>query len=134
MDMESFMEQARVLQDRVSAAQDLLDKTTVRGIADAGACIVTMTGKYDLVDIKVSDALAGRDAAAISETVLAAFRDAKAKADAARRVCQCRNNDTNHIKNTGNPRCFLCGLFVLLQSAIYFTPTLVNIFEHPHPH
>ncbi len=83
MDMESFMEQARVLQDRVSAAQDLLDKTTVRGIADAGACIVTMTGKYDLVDIKVSDALAGRDAAAISETVLAAFRDAKAKADAA---------------------------------------------------
>jgi len=83
MDMESFMEQARVLQDRVSAAQDLLDKTTVRGIAGDGACIVTMTGKYDLKDLKISDALAASGAAAITEAVTAAFRDAKAKADAA---------------------------------------------------
>lgn len=83
MDMESFMEQARVLQDRVSAAQDLLDKTTVRGIADGGACIVTMTGKYDLKDLKISDALASAGADAIMAAVSAAFRDAKQKADTA---------------------------------------------------
>ncbi|MBD5400531.1 YbaB/EbfC family nucleoid-associated protein [bacterium] len=82
MDMESFMEQARVLQDKVAAAQALLDKTTVRGIADGGACIVTLTGKYDLKDLKISDELASRDAATIAETVATAFRDAKEKADA----------------------------------------------------
>lgn len=81
MDMDSFMEQARVLQDRVSAAQDLLDKTIVRGISAGGACIVSMTGKYDLKDLKISDALAASGAAAITEAVSAAFRDAKAKAD-----------------------------------------------------
>lgn len=82
MDMESFMEQARVLQDRVSAAQDLLDKTTVRGIANGGACIVTMTGKYDLQDLKISDELASAGVAEIAAAVSAAFRDAKEKADA----------------------------------------------------
>ncbi len=90
MDMESFMEQARVLQDRVSAAQDLLDKYNCSRIADAGACIVTMTGKYDLVDIKVElkkamhwPAAMLPPVVAISERFCAAFRDAKAKADAA---------------------------------------------------
>jgi len=81
MEMESFMEQARVLQDKVAAAQAMLDKTTVRGIADGGDCIVTMTGKYDLKDIKISDALAARGSDAIEKTVAAAFRDAKDKAD-----------------------------------------------------
>lgn len=82
MDMESFMEQARVLQDKVAAAQDLLDKTVVRGIANGGACIVSMTGKYDLKDLKISDELASAGADAIMTAVSAAFRDAKAKADA----------------------------------------------------
>lgn len=82
MDMDAFMEQARVLQDKVAAAQDLLDKTVVRGIADNGACIVSMTGKYDLKDLQISDALAASGAAAITAAVSAAFRDAKAKADA----------------------------------------------------
>ncbi len=79
--MDSFMEQARVLQDKVAAAQALLDKTVVRGIAEGGACIVSMTGKYDLKDLKISEELASRDAAAITAAVAAAFRDAKEKAD-----------------------------------------------------
>lgn len=81
MDMDSFMEQARVLQDKVAAAQALLDKTVVRGIAEGGACIVSMTGKYDLKDLKISEELASRDAAAIAAAVSSAFRDAKEKAD-----------------------------------------------------
>jgi len=83
MEMSDFMAQARALQDKVSAAQDLLDKTIVRGIAAGGACIVTMTGKYDLRDLKISDDAMAGGAAALSEIVAAAFRDAKAKADAA---------------------------------------------------
>jgi len=82
MDMETLMAQAAELQGKVSAAQEELSKTTVKGIAASGACIVEMTGKYDLVNITLrDDALAG-GATAAAEIVAAAFRDAKAKADA----------------------------------------------------
>lgn len=82
MDMESLMAQAAELQQKVSAAQDKLAKTTVRGIANGGAAIVEMTGKYDLLSLKLREDIAGRSANEISEIVLAALRDAKAKADA----------------------------------------------------
>ena len=49
MEMQDLMQQAQQLQSRVAAAQEKLANTTVRGIADNGACIVEMTGKYDLV-------------------------------------------------------------------------------------
>lgn len=83
MEMSDFMEQARALQDKVSAAQDLLDKTIVRGIAGNGDVIVTMTGKYDLNDIQISDALLSMDKATVRDLLMGALNDAKAKADAA---------------------------------------------------
>ncbi len=79
--MADFMEQARALQDKVAAAQDLLDKTTVRGLAADGAVIVTMTGKYDLKDLKINPSLFAGDAAHAAAEIAAAFRDAKQKAD-----------------------------------------------------
>lgn len=83
MDMDAFMAQAKEIQDRVTAAQETLNETIVRGIAANGGVIVTMTGKYDLVDVRVNDDVAAMGAARISEIVTAAFRDAKIKADAA---------------------------------------------------
>ena len=80
--MSDFMAQARALQDKVAAAQDLLDKTIVRGIAGNGDVIVTMTGKYDLTDIQLSDALMTMDKAMVRDLLMGALRDAKAKADA----------------------------------------------------
>ena len=82
MDMNDLMQQAKQLQDNVAAAQDKLAKTTVRGIANGGAAIVEMTGKYDLLSLKLREDIAGRSAEQISEIVMAALRDAKAKADA----------------------------------------------------
>lgn len=82
MDMETIMAQAAEMQRRVADAQEELARTTVKGISDAGACIVEMTGKYDLVNITIRDDVASRSAPEIAETVAAAFRDAKAKADA----------------------------------------------------
>ena len=81
MDMESLMAQAKQLQDNVASAQDKLAKTKVTGIASGGACVVEMTGKYDLLSVKLREDVAGRDAKQISEIVMAAFRDAKSKAD-----------------------------------------------------
>ena len=81
MDMNDLMAQAQQLQAKVAAAQDKLAKTTVRGIANGGACIVEMTGKYDLLSLKLREDISGRSADEIADIVLSAFRDAKDKAD-----------------------------------------------------
>lgn len=81
MDIESLMAQAKQLQDQVSAAQDKLAKTKITGMAPGGACIIEMTGKYDLLSVKLREDVAGRSAKQISEIVMAAFNDAKSKAD-----------------------------------------------------
>lgn len=81
MDMESLMAQAKELQDKVAAAQEQLESIRVKGIADAGACIVEMSGKYDMLGITLHPDVVARGADAISAVVMDAYRDAKAKAD-----------------------------------------------------
>ncbi len=81
MDMDALMAQAAELQNKVAVAQDQLAKTVVKGIAQNGACIVDMTGKYDMVKLTVHpDVLAG-GASAVESAVMAAYMDAKQKAD-----------------------------------------------------
>ena len=81
MDMEALMAQAAELQAKVAAAQDKLGQTIVKGIADNGACIVDMTCKYDIKNITLRpDVLAG-GADKVAQIVMAAYSDAKAKAD-----------------------------------------------------
>ncbi len=79
--MESLMAQAKELQDKVAAAQALLDKTSVKGIAANGAVIVDMSGKYDLIKLTIAPELLKQDATAVTDAISTAFRDAKAKAD-----------------------------------------------------
>ncbi len=81
MDMDALMAQAAELQNKVAAAQDKLSKTKITGMATGGACVVEMTGKYDLLSVKLRDDIAGRSADQISKIVMDAFRDAKSKAD-----------------------------------------------------
>lgn len=81
MDMESLMAQAAELQNKVAAAQTQLAKTVVKGIADNGACIVDMTGKYDLVKMTIAPELLTRGADVVADVISAAYRDAKSKAD-----------------------------------------------------
>ncbi len=82
MDLNEMMAQARDLQARVSAAQDNLGKITVKGLANNGAVIVEMTGKYDLVNVIISDAAMTKNASELAKIVMDAFMDAKTKADA----------------------------------------------------
>lgn len=81
MDMNDLMAQAQQLQSKVAAAQEKLANTTVRGIASGGACVVEMTGKYDLLSVKLREDISGRKSDEIADIVLSAFRDAKDKAD-----------------------------------------------------
>ncbi|MBD5388778.1 YbaB/EbfC family nucleoid-associated protein [bacterium] len=82
MDMEALMAQAQQLQDKVAAAQDLLAKTTVKGLAGQGDCIVEMSGKYDLIKVTIKPEILTTGADNVAQIVTTAFQDAKAKADA----------------------------------------------------
>jgi DNA-binding protein YbaB len=81
MDMESLMAQAAELQNKVALAQDQLGKTLVKGIAQNGACIVDMTGKYDVIKLTINPEILAHGVAAVESAVMAAYTDAKQKAD-----------------------------------------------------
>ena len=81
MDMETLMAQAQDLQTKISAAQDSLAQMHVKGIADNGAVVVDMTGKYDLISVVVRPDTLSLGADAVSKLVADAYKDAKAKAD-----------------------------------------------------
>ena len=81
MDMEALMAQAAELQNKVAAAQEQLAKTTIKGIAPNGACIVDMTGKYDVLKLTINPDVLSQGADAVAAVVLSAYRDAKSKAD-----------------------------------------------------
>ena len=81
MDMESLMAQAAELQNKVAAAQEKLAQTNVKGIAGNGACIIDMTGKYDVLKVTIHPSVLSQGADVVSAAVLAAIKDAKEKAD-----------------------------------------------------
>ena len=81
MDMESLMAQAQSLQTRINEAQDSLAHKHVKGIAGNGGVVVDMTGKYDVESVVINPSVMANGAGAVSEMVLAAYKDAKAKAD-----------------------------------------------------
>ena len=81
MDRESLLAQAAELQNKVALAQENLSKTVVKGIASGGACIVDMTGKYDLVNITIRPDVLSQGADAVAKIVADAYKDAKQKAD-----------------------------------------------------
>ena len=81
MDMDALMNNAKNLQSRISEAQNSLSQMHVKGIAENGAVIVDMTGKYDVISVVINPAILSRDAKTVSELVANAYRDAKEKAD-----------------------------------------------------
>ncbi len=81
MDMESLMAQASELQSKVADAQERLESMRVKGLASGGACIIDMSGKYDIISVTINPKLLNEGVSAVEDAVLNAMRDAKAKAD-----------------------------------------------------
>ena len=81
MDINEMMAQAKEIQSRVSAAQDALADVRVKGLAGNGDCIVEMTGKYDILNVIISQNAMKHSAEELSQIVKSAFLDAKNKAD-----------------------------------------------------
>ena len=65
MDMESLMAQASELQAKVADAQERLASMRVKGLSAGGACIVDMSGKYDINSVTINPKLLDEGAAAV---------------------------------------------------------------------
>lgn len=85
-DMNALLQQANQMQQQLQEAQERLANATVDGTVAGGAVSVTLSGVGDLlsVDIKTGgfDGNSADDLADLGDMIVAAYRDAKAQADA----------------------------------------------------
>ncbi|UAL29508.1 YbaB/EbfC family nucleoid-associated protein [Nocardioides rotundus] len=84
-DMNALMQQAQQMQEQLEAAQDQLNQQEVEGQVAGGAVTVKVNGVGELLDVTVRPGTVdGGDAESLSELgelVVAAYRDAKSRAD-----------------------------------------------------
>ncbi|MCW2798457.1 YbaB/EbfC family nucleoid-associated protein [Nocardioides sp.] len=85
-DMNALLQQAQQMQEQLQAAQQRLAETTVDGTVAGGAVTVKVSGIGELVavDIKAGgfDGSDADDLSDLGDMIVAAYRDAKAQADA----------------------------------------------------
>lgn len=84
-DMGALLQQAQQMQEQLQSAQAQLAEVTVEGTSGGGAVAVTLTGIGDLVAVTIRPGTFNGDDADdltdLSDLVVAAFRDAKSRAD-----------------------------------------------------
>lgn len=86
MDMNALLQQAQAMQEQLQQAQARLTETTLEGSVAGGAVTVAVTGVGDLAGVAVKPgSVDGQDEESLAELgdmIVAAYRDAKAQADA----------------------------------------------------
>jgi DNA-binding YbaB/EbfC family protein len=88
LDLGALLQQAQQMQEELQAAQTRLADTKVEGSVAGGAVTVTVTGTGELAGVTISPTAVGDpeeledNLEEIGDLVVAAYRDAKAKADA----------------------------------------------------
>ena len=84
MDLMKMMKQAQEIQGRMQQMQQDLVGLEVEGQSGAGLVRVKLNGKLDALAIKIDPSLVKpEDAEMLEDLIVAAFQDAKAKAEAA---------------------------------------------------
>jgi hypothetical protein len=84
MDLMKMMKQAQELQGRMQKLQEDLGNLEVEGQSGAGLVRVTVNGKFEARAVKIDPSLMKPEEAEILEDlIVAAFQDAKGKAEAA---------------------------------------------------
>jgi len=85
-DMNALLQQAQQMQEQLQDAQAKLAETTVDGTVAGGAVTVTVNGVGELVGVAIRaggfDGSDADDLADLGDMIVAAYRDAKAQADA----------------------------------------------------
>jgi DNA-binding YbaB/EbfC family protein len=79
--MQQVLQQAQKLQQQMLEAQEELTRTRVEGSAGGGLVRATVTGGGELIGLQISrDAVDPEDPETLADLVLAAVRDANARA------------------------------------------------------
>jgi nucleoid-associated protein EbfC len=85
-DMNALLQQAQQMQEQLQSAQERLQETIVDGTVAGGAVTVKVNGVGELVGVEIkADGFDGSDPddlADLGDMIVAAYRDAKANADA----------------------------------------------------
>ena len=85
-DMNALLQQAQQMQEQLASAQQRLTETTVDGTVAGGAVTVTVNGVGELVGVEIRagefDGAEPDDLSDLGDMIVAAYRDAKAQADA----------------------------------------------------
>lgn len=85
-DMNSLLQQAQQMQQQLEQAQQQLSETVVDGTVAGGAVTVKVNGVGELVGVEIRaggfDGNEPDDLADLGDMIVAAYRDAKAQADA----------------------------------------------------
>jgi nucleoid-associated protein EbfC len=84
-DMNALLQQAQQMQERLEDAQAQLAETTVEGTVGGGIVSVTLNGVGELVGVSIKeggfDGSSPDDLADLGDLIVAAYRDAKSRAD-----------------------------------------------------
>lgn len=85
-DMNALLQQAQQMQEQLQNAQERLTEQQVTGTVAGGAVSVTVNGVGELLGVDITagqfDGTDSDDLADLSDMIIAAYRDAKAKAEA----------------------------------------------------
>src|SRR3712207_157936 len=83
LDLNALVQQAQAMQQQMVAAQLELAERTVDGTVGDGLVSVTVNGNGDLVGVKIrSGSFDPDDTEDLEDLIVAAYRDARARADA----------------------------------------------------
>ena len=84
MNLEEILKKAQNVQNELQKAQEGLDKIEVEGAAGGGLVSVRATAKGRILGIAIDDSLiVPADKQMLEDLIVAAFNDARGKADAA---------------------------------------------------
>jgi DNA-binding YbaB/EbfC family protein len=82
-DMNALLQQAQQMQEQIVAAQAELADAKVDGTAGGGLVTVTVNGSGELVNVQIkAGSFDPDDTEDLGDLIVAAYRDAKAQADA----------------------------------------------------
>lgn len=83
IDMNALLQQAQQMQEQMMGAQQELAGATVDGTVGDGLVTVTLTGTGELAGVKIrKGSFDPNETEDLEDLIVAAYRDAKAKADA----------------------------------------------------
>ena len=84
MDIMGIMKKAQAMQEKLAESQEALSRVEVEGQSGGGMVKVTLSGKGDMKAIKLDPSLMKpEDVEMAEDLIVAAFADAKAKAERA---------------------------------------------------